>query len=600
MLTSNEHFLLERLLLEEEFQTYETLSEELQVSIRSIRNLLVKLAPFFEENNLVVEKRYGFGIRLVSDVIDSKQALLKTMATSLIYRREVMKLILLFHFRKQLSINKLCDCLFLTKNAVISDLDSIERELEMYNLKLSKTHQGTTIRGHRKDIKAAIIDSVHKYGTEIIFDHQQLLSDNQLMTTKVLVPSFEETVQSLIKAMEQQYAYRFNRDFSKTLVIHLIVDILLFGESGQCQKCEESLAMSFQKQLEQALVFVFNQAYNPERIAEYLEVFSENEQPITQHSLDVAQQLLRTFEQIRQISFEKFEEIQELVAMQIEHVRKRHEYRISVFHPFLKQMMDAQGADFLALKLSTYTLKDCLPKFSDDELSFLLIYLLNMEHIDKKDLTVVVQTDYSLSSQKYLKQTFAEQFPFCQIELSSESITHSVDKQLQFEPNQPLQMQGNEMVSLDIFNASHVAVLKKEMLQLRNQKTLQTLNAQFERKTIPLIALKKRKKETVIQAICEYLLGKQLVEMKALRMSVEEDQKNPIFWFKHKSALLIFEGRAGSHQLLRFKLPFSLSWRENNERSNVEQVYVYLGEKPTSDEMSVVFKEIQFTRWLSN
>lgn len=600
MLTSNEHFLLGKLLLVEEFQTYGLLSEELQVSIRSIRNLLVKLAPFFEENNLVVEKRYGFGIRLVSNMIDNKQKLLKTMATSLIYRREVMKLVLLFHFRKQLSINKLCDYLFLTKNAVISDLESIERELEMYNLQISKTYQGTTILGHRKDIKAAIIDSVHKYGTEIIFDHQQLLSDNQLMTTMVLVPSFEETVQSLIEEMEQKYAYSFNRDFSKTLVIHLIVDIMLFGESGKYQKWEDTLAISFQRKLEMKLFFVFNQSYNPKRIAEYLEAFRENEQKTTKQSLNTAQKLLSVFEQIRQITFENLGEVQELVATQIEQVRIRQEYRISVFHPFLKQMMYSHGGDFLALKLSSYTLKEYLPKFNDEELGFLLLHILNSERVDQKELTVVAETDYSLSSQRYLKQTFSEQFPFCQIELSPSSIFYDVDKRLKFIPNQPLKMEDNQMVSLDIFNASHLSVLKKEMLTLREQKTLQTLNAKFERKIIPLTDLKKRKKESVIQAICKYLLDKQLIEMKALRISIEEDQNNPIFWFKRKSALLICEGHSDSHRLLHFKLPFSLSWRENNERSNVEQVYVYLGKKPTSSEMSVVFKEIQFTRWLSN
>ena len=199
-----------------------------------------------------------------------------------------------------------------------------------------------------------------------------------------------------------------------------------------------------------------------------------------------------------------------------------------------------------------------------------------------------------------MKQIFTDHFPFCQIELANQLPVDSVDKVMAFVPNQPLVMQENQVVSLDIFNAGHIAVLKKELAQLRNLRTLQTLNAQFERQTICIPALKKRQKEAVIQWICDYLTEAKLVEMKALYASALEDQMNPIFWYKHKSALLIFEGRLPEHQLLRFKLPMSLSWRENNERSNVEQVYVYIGKKPTSDEMSVVFKEIQFTRWLSN
>ena len=104
MLTSNEHYLLEQLLIKEDYQTYEELAQSLRLSVRSIRNLLAKLQPYFEQNNLELVKKYGFGVKLVSQLTNEKN-LIKSVDTSLTYRREVMKLILLFNFRKNTSIN---------------------------------------------------------------------------------------------------------------------------------------------------------------------------------------------------------------------------------------------------------------------------------------------------------------------------------------------------------------------------------------------------------------------------------------------------------------------------------------------------------------
>ena len=48
MLTFNEQRLLEQLLKEEEFQTFDALASHLGLSVRTVRNLLNKLEPTFQ------------------------------------------------------------------------------------------------------------------------------------------------------------------------------------------------------------------------------------------------------------------------------------------------------------------------------------------------------------------------------------------------------------------------------------------------------------------------------------------------------------------------------------------------------------------------
>ncbi len=67
MLTFNEQRLLEQLLKEEEFQTFDALASHLGLSVRTVRNLLNKLEPTFQQNHLRLSKKYGVGIKLISE-----------------------------------------------------------------------------------------------------------------------------------------------------------------------------------------------------------------------------------------------------------------------------------------------------------------------------------------------------------------------------------------------------------------------------------------------------------------------------------------------------------------------------------------------------
>ncbi|MDN6545099.1 MAG: HTH domain-containing protein [Enterococcaceae bacterium] len=103
MLTFNEQRLLEQLLKEEEFQTFDALASHLGLSVRTVRNLLNKLEPTFQQNHLRLSKKYGVGIKLISEK-QSFREISENIHTSIVVRREVLKLMLLFYYRKKFQL----------------------------------------------------------------------------------------------------------------------------------------------------------------------------------------------------------------------------------------------------------------------------------------------------------------------------------------------------------------------------------------------------------------------------------------------------------------------------------------------------------------
>ncbi len=126
--------------------------------------------------------------------------------------------------------------------------------------------------------------------------------------------------------------------------------------------------------------------------------------------------------------------------------------------------MNEHGTDFIALKLSTYVLKDQLPKISDDELCFFLIILANSQMSEKRELTVCIQMNHSSESKKYVQKMLEKELPLSKISIYSTDQDRSeepkVDKRVVFIQNEDLSVQEGKILSMDVLNAGHIARVK--------------------------------------------------------------------------------------------------------------------------------------------
>lgn len=173
MLTENQYILLQNLLLAEDYRPYSYYAKQLNVTERTVRNLLKSLEGYFNNNNIQVLRKHGHGIKLVYQNNNLNRDQIIEIDTSPQYRRGKIKLFLLLNTNQKTSINELSTKFFVTKNSIVEDLKIIEEELVADNIILVKDNRGTSIRGKRKNIKNVILNIAHIFGTNLIFDNRQ-------------------------------------------------------------------------------------------------------------------------------------------------------------------------------------------------------------------------------------------------------------------------------------------------------------------------------------------------------------------------------------------------------------------------------------------
>lgn len=596
MLTSNEQYLVEQLMAKEEFQSFQSLAESLNVSVRTIRNLLHRIQPFLTENNLKVERKYGVGIRLTQiEETEENVNIIPFVDFSAIYRREVLKLLLLLNFRQKTSINKLAEQFYVSKNAIFLDLKIIEKELWIYNLCLERDHKGTKIKGKRKLIKRAIIDIVHQFGISILYENNKYISDNENILYSVLNPKFEQLIVEVLCDLKERCGYRFNFDFLQTLIIHLSVDILLFGKGSKKQEEPKTAATAgeyFQMRIETALMIHFSQRYNKERFQEYCTAFSFFEgKEGTNHS---AAALLESFEDISGIELRDKDGLINELNQYLYQIELRQEYRIAVFHPMLNHFLSNYGAQFVALKLAHWNQPDLNVKMTDDEIAFELVYVLNHCYGNKRDFQVLVKLNASEELQRFVLQKLEKEFPLSSFHAEASLEYADMELAVTFSPDSNTAKSRNE---IDLNNPKQLELLREKIAYQRAEKIVSAVEEQFDYHTFLLEVPDKKRKDDVLAMIKTIVLKQYPISEQNWFDLIEEDKINPTFWIEKQAALLVLETeKVTRSSLLKFELPIQVRWRNNNELSRVRKVYFFLSKHVELEESTTLYKAIQFDR----
>lgn len=594
MLSANEQYLYEQLLAEERYQTYAELSVLLNLSERTIRTLLQKLEPHLLENGLLIEKKYGSGIKLVVDDTRAQATGVKKFGVSSQYRREVIQLILLFNYKRSTSINLLCQQLYVTKSSIISALEYIEETLKIYGLSLEKNWQGTRVIGKRKHIKSAIVDTVHKYGTSIIFDNHEYLLKNSALSDLFMSENFREIISRGISLIEKD-GYVFNYDYFQTLLVHLIIDIHLFGKKLEASKTVEiSLATSrgkqFQHYLETTLGFRFKDSYNQQRLDEYFEAFNAlGEVKVTKVIRNISKQIIDTYAKIRRGSFVNRALLEQAICDDLGKFFLRKNYRISVFHPFLDHLINQHNAAFVALRLCLNFLVKTLGKISDDELSFILVTLLNEQFVYEGHFHVLLQSRYSDVNNRYLAHTLEKAVPDIAVRFTDTAL---VEYDFVIESNEKLNfMQQDSAIQMDALNTSHIMMFHEVITKRQQQAVLAQADAIFETTHVQAPMLKKMTKEFVLRSILDTLAQQHLLSDAELETVILEQMKQQIFWSGRKIAFIVVTTVVpfNKDKLFIFKLAKTIKWKENNEMSRINTVYVLLANNEKQLNIETIF-----------
>ena len=594
MLKENEEQLYNLLIINDDFQSYNNLANEMNVSKRTIYNLLEKIEPFLEKNNFFIEKKYGHGIKLSMIDKGSGMDAQTNIHSSIEYRREVLKLKLIFDYKNYTSINEICEQLNITKNSVVLDLNYIEFELKKYNLILQKNWYGTKIAGKRKNLKLAIIDSCHKYGTNIIYKNSELFKNNEKLNYIIRSKKLEKIVVEGLDQIFDHFNYEINMDYFDSLLIHLIIDLVFFGEEVSLEKennNEKKPGTWLKAYIERKLGMKFKKNYNKDRFDEYLVSFNNKQNYATQTINMITNQIIQNFSYIMGVKYINEEEISNSLNNLVEKILLRKEFRIGVFHPFLNYLINKFNEEFIALRLAVYEIDEYFEIINADELSFLFTILFNACFRQNKKVELNLQTDYGGTNKNFIKSIIEDSNKLVKVENSNTGENHKLT--LIHSENNKYFIEGDKVYA-NILNPVHLTGLNEEIynrIQYHYYKKVHD-DWTFEEYEIDIV---KPNKLLVLNKISEYLINTFFLEKNEQEQFISNENQLSIFWFSKQAALIIHENtKAELNDLKVFSLNGTIKWRSQNELSRINKVYVLLTNKIDITELEYLYSLIKY------
>lgn len=205
------------LLSENEYKTASSLSENLNLSSKTIRTLLKNLDQILRESGGYIESKNGYGYKLIiNDLVkinkfkslNQKKYLPETSEERIQYLMEY-----LLHSKDYVKGEDLCEILFISKKTLASDLKEVERLMKEYNLTIDrKPYYGIKAVGREFDLRLCIAEYTER---KINFN---LTNDEKLDA------ELKEIAELIIESIDHKN-YKMSDVAFQNLIVHIHISV---------------------------------------------------------------------------------------------------------------------------------------------------------------------------------------------------------------------------------------------------------------------------------------------------------------------------------------------------------------------------------------
>lgn len=232
--------IIEVLLETEKYMTLEALSQQIGVSKRSIQNYIYKIEGWFSEiglNEIKVLKKQGYGIKLLVNHEDKNKLVKKLRIDNInifedMARRRLETLKALLFSNDELTIQFFADHFYVSRTAVLKDLEWISQWLSKYGLKLFKCqHRGIGIEGNelcRRNAIAGFFDIYKTNEKDVLtgFNCCGRLPEEKYTKLKSVYGKIDIlNVCNIIEDAEKTFDFFLTDEYFLSIVTHLVIGI---------------------------------------------------------------------------------------------------------------------------------------------------------------------------------------------------------------------------------------------------------------------------------------------------------------------------------------------------------------------------------------
>lgn len=253
ILTSRQIDFIKLMLEESEYKPIRYFTEKLNVSDKTLQKDLKIIGNYISKFNVKVDAKRGYGILIDSNAssniefINSLNINLKEKNSVSVEQRrvEILKMLLL-NSNSSTSINQLSEKYYVSKTSIVNDLRYIEEWLKKYNIKLSKTLEGTRILGKETDIRksiASLLDDILEQNNEE--NKLPEITRIELSTFSALSNIFDLDsimfIENIIGELEENLDYTISQPYYINLITHILICIKRLKEGNQIESKEDKI-----------------------------------------------------------------------------------------------------------------------------------------------------------------------------------------------------------------------------------------------------------------------------------------------------------------------------------------------------------------------
>lgn len=401
MYSSREAKILSICLLRDDYITYQEISDELNLSTRTIMRELAQLKNSLQTVNLEILSKKGKGIRIVGSNEDKQNLIMDIQGSKIDYMdKEERQELLCLELLRTNDIQKLYyySNKFQVSEATIShDLDDLEEFFKSFDIKMiRRPGYGVGIEADESTIRQAISTIINntvqhhimnvdfdRYNIQDVIDQISVTKNSNM--NKLLDYDVLKTILEVFKMHHQELNLdNMAKSSYMGLLIHLMIAINRIKEGEQLQDNQAIFNLISDRKAYQnarTIVDYLSEAFDIEIeetecafVAIHLQsaksaIIQENENQVEQYH-DLIMAMLNVFNEY-QINLYSDYELYQSLAAHLEPAMVRLEYGLPIYNPMLEQIKENYHEIFEITKQACQVINYQL---NDDEVGYLVLH----------------------------------------------------------------------------------------------------------------------------------------------------------------------------------------------------------------------------------
>lgn len=353
------------------YTTYAKISEELNVTSRTIYNDVMKLNKELKENGAQIITKPRYGLRL--EVSDSNKyekflaQLDKDEHEESVEKRIQLILTKLIDFNQSVKMDDLCDEFYISRSTLKNDLKKIREIIVPYHLTLDfKPYEGIKINGDEKDFRRC------------------LAKIKRLTNQKT--NDFDK-IEEILKKVFKKYQYTMSDFAFHNLIIHLFIAISRIQSGSVLEDCIKTeyyneddfiIAEDIVTELETYFHVLFPEnelLYIMIHLGSKKMVVNEQNTVVSAEIYEIVQEMLKEIKHTFHIDFCHDFELITLLALHMTPLKVRLIYNLELENPLMKQIRESFPLAYEMANVASKTINNIFEnKLTKDEIAYIALH----------------------------------------------------------------------------------------------------------------------------------------------------------------------------------------------------------------------------------